>query len=136
MKKEENFFEKRLLEVSKQLKDDERLLIIVDGLDEAKAGDPLMSLLPRTVPEKVLVIYGSRPQAAIKFSFYEELDREHRTQFDLGGLSLADIRAVMMESVNKYELQQIYVASVLAKVKAIHYILNCFAKDWSRTYTS
>ena len=108
-------FEKRLLEVSKQLKDDERLLIIIDGLDEAKAGDPLMSLLPRTVPEKVLVIYGSRPQAAIKFSFYEELDREHRAQFDLGGLSLADIRAVMMESVNKYELRQKYVASVLVK---------------------
>jgi len=103
----------RLEQVSKQLKDEERLLMIVDGLDEIKSSDPLLSLLPKLLPEKIQIIYGARPQQELRFTFYEQLDRERKTNFDLGGLSLPDIRAVLMEHVSKYDMQQEYVEAVL-----------------------
>ena len=110
-----SLFQTRLSLISKQLKEEERLLLIIDGLDEAKAGDPMLTYLPKQQVDKILILYGSRPQQAIKFSFYDSLDREYRTEFDLGALSLADIRAVLMEHVNKYELSQKYIESVLHK---------------------
>ena len=109
----QQLFLARLQQVSKHLKEEERLLMIVDGLDEIKSGDPLLSLLPRLLSEKIQVIYGARPQQELRFSFYEQLDRERKTFFDLGGLSLPDIRAVLMEHVSKYEMQQAYVEEVL-----------------------
>jgi hypothetical protein len=109
----QNLFHSRLEQISKQLKDEERLLMIVDGLDEIKSGDPLLRLLPKLLSEKIQVIYGARPQQELRFTFYEQLDRERKTNFDLGGLSLPDIRAVLMEYVSKYEMQQVYVEEVL-----------------------
>jgi len=108
-----SLFQARLNQVSKQLKEDERLLIIVDGLDEIKSGDPLLSMLPKLLPEKIQIIYGARPQQELRFTFYEQIDRERKTCFDLGGLSLSDIRAVLMEHVSKYEMEQTYVDEVL-----------------------
>jgi hypothetical protein len=108
-----SLFLTRLEQVSKQLKDEERLLIIMDGLDEIKSGDPLLSLLPKQIPQGIQVIYGARPQQELRFTFYEQLDRERKTNFDLGGLSLSDIRSVLMEHVSKYEIQQSYVDEVL-----------------------
>lgn len=106
-------FNNRLQLISKNLKDEEKLLLIIDGLDEIKTGDSLLSLLPRQAPSKVLVIFGARPQQTLRFTFYEQLHREQRNQFNLRGLSLNDIRAVLMDHVNKYELQQKYVEDVL-----------------------
>lgn len=73
----------------------------------------MLSLLPKLLPERIQVIYGSRPQQELRFTFYEQLDRERKINFDLGGLSLPDIRAVLMEHVSKYEMQQTYVEAVL-----------------------
>jgi hypothetical protein len=106
-------FNSRIEQVAKQLNEDERLLILVDGLDEIKSGDPLLSLLPKSLPDKIQVIYSARPQQEMRFTFYEQLDRERKTYFDLGGLSLNDIRAVLMEHVSKYEMQSEYVQEVL-----------------------
>lgn len=106
-------FQARIEQVTKQLSEKERLLILVDGLDEIKSGDPLLSLLPKILPDKIQVIYGARPQQELRFTFYEQLDRERKTYFDLGGLSLSDIRAVLMEHVSKYEMQSEYVQEVL-----------------------
>ncbi len=108
-----SLFQARLYQVSMQLKEDERLLIIVDGLDEIKSGDPLLSMLPKLLPEKIQIIYGARPQQELRFTFYEQIDRERKACFDLGGLSLSDIRAVLMEHVSKYEMEQTYVDEVL-----------------------
>jgi hypothetical protein len=109
----QSFFLARLEQLSKQIKEDHRLLMIVDGLDEIKSGDPLLSLLPKFLPEKIQMIYGARPRQELRLTFYEQLDRERKGSFDLGGLSLTDIRAVLMEHVSKYEMQQDYVAEVL-----------------------
>lgn len=105
-------FEARLKEVSKKIKSDEVLLFIFDGLDEIKSDDPLLSMLPRLVPPQIKVIYGARPQQSLKFSFYDQLFREGRNQFDLTGLSEEDIFAVLMEHVNKYAIEAKYVKEV------------------------
>jgi hypothetical protein len=109
----QRFFQSRLELVSKQLKTDEQLVFIMDGLDEIKTGDPLLSLLPRLLPSNMKIIYGARPQQELRFTFYEQLHREQRMHFDLGGLSKEDIRAVLMEHVNKYEISQQYIEDVL-----------------------
>lgn len=109
----QTLFNTRIEQVAKQLNESERLLIVVDGLDEIKTGDPLLNLLPKILPEKIQVIYGARPQKELRFTFYEQLDRERKTNFDLGGLSLSDIRAVLMEHVSKYEMQDDYIQEVL-----------------------
>jgi len=107
------FFQIRLHQIAKLLKHDERLLLIIDGLDEIKNGDPLLNLLPKLIPEKIQVIYGARPQQELRFTFYEQLDRERRKYFNLGGISLEDIRAILMEHVSKYEMEHSYVEEVL-----------------------
>ena len=111
-KDKQTLLKMRLEQVSKQLKKDERLLLIADGLDEIKSGDPLLSLLPRLLPDKIKIIYGARPQQELRFSFYEQLDRERKTYFELGGLSLADIRSILMEHVSKYDMKQLYIDEV------------------------
>lgn len=109
----QTLFNARIEQIAKQLNESERLLIVVDGLDEIKVGDPLLSLLPKILPDKIKFIYGARPQQELRFMFYEQLDRERKTNFDLGGLSLADIRAVLMEHVSKYEIHNEYLHEVL-----------------------
>lgn len=106
-------FEARLDKVSKILSEEEQLLLIVDGLDEIDYREALLSLLPKWLPKKIKIVFGARPQSELKFDFYEQLDRERKMQFDLGGLSKADIRAVLMEHVSKYELEQSYVDRVV-----------------------
>jgi hypothetical protein len=107
-------FTSRLQLIAKQIKDEEQLIFIIDGLDEIKKGDPLLSLLPRIIPAKIKFIYGARPQQELRFTFYEQLHREQRKQFDLGGLSKEDIRAVLMEHVSKYEITQQYIEDVIS----------------------
>ncbi len=107
------FFEQRLQQISTRLKDDACLVLIIDGLDEIKHSDPLLSLLPKLVPEKIKVIFGARPQQELRFTFYDQLDRERRAQFELEGLKLEDIRAILMEHVNKYEIDKKYIENIL-----------------------
>jgi hypothetical protein len=109
----QGLFLARIEQISKQLKEDECLLLIADGLDEIKNGDPLLSLLPKMLPEKIKIIYGARPQQELRYTFYDHLDRERRASLDVGGLSLADIRSVLMEHVSKYEIRESYVDEVL-----------------------
>jgi len=107
-----DLFDQRLQTISKLLKDDQQLLLIIDGLDEIEHQDPLLSLLPKILPDKVKMIFGARPQPELRIDFYEQLDRERKTAFDLDGLSKEDTRAVLMEHVSKYELEQSYVEKV------------------------
>ena len=125
-------FTKRLDHVSAKMKEDEKLLLIIDGLDEAKEGDPLLGLLPKELPNNVFIIYGSRPQPAIKYSFYESLNRDYKQQLDLIGLTIADIRSIMMKYVNKYLLSQDYIQAVLNKSDGNPLYLNFLCRGLER----
>jgi hypothetical protein len=109
-----HFFE-RLEIISKKLGEDKRLVLVLDGLDEARKDDPIMSSLPRDVPPGVVVLYGSRPQKLLRYGFYDELDRERRSCVDLAGLSLADTRALLYAHVDKYALEAAYAEAVLKR---------------------
>ena len=109
------YFKERLQSISSRLDEDQRLVLVIDGLDEARKDDPIMSSLPRDVPANVVVLYGSRPQQMLRYSFYDELDRERRSCVDLGGLSLEDTRSLLYAHVNKYLLQAEYAEAVLAR---------------------
>jgi hypothetical protein len=94
---------------------EDRLLLIIDGLDEAPADDPLLSMLPRTGLPHLRVLYGARPTDALQHDFYDTLDREHRTQLDLGGLRRADTRALLYAHVDKYGIEDRWLEVVLKR---------------------
>jgi hypothetical protein len=131
-----HLFHARVQLIRKHLNENELLIFIIDGLDEVKHGDPLIGLLPRFLPKNMKVIYGARPKQELRFTFYNELEREQRLQFDLGGLSKEDIRAVLMEHVSKYELDQVYIEKVLliSEGNPLYLKLLCQGLD-QKTYT-
>ena len=108
-------FEERLDRISSQLEGSKkRLVLVIDGLDEARSDDPLMSVLPRTTRPNIMVVYGSRP---LHSGFYEEIEAapNERTECDLEGLGLEDTRALLYAHVNKYELDPDYAKLVLER---------------------
>ncbi|MEI8371826.1 MAG: ATP-binding protein [Planctomycetota bacterium] len=104
-------FDRRLTEVSQQLAG-RKMLLVIDGLDEAcGSGGELLRFLPRAVPPGILVIYASRPLPEVR-CLCDELDREHRAEMTLEGLSPADTRAILYGYVSKYSLEDAYVSAV------------------------
>ncbi len=101
-------FDERLDRISSQLEGSKsRLVLVIDGLDEARPDDPLMSVLPRTTRPNILVVYGSRPLSS---GFYQELEADpgERSECDLEGLGLEDTRALLYAHVSKYDLNKDY----------------------------
>lgn len=99
------------------LEDDERLLLLIDGLDEGDEDPAVYSSLPKAdLPDKVLVLYASRPQPMVEDRIYSCLKpEESRSSQTLTGLTLEDTRALLSEFVSKYDIQPAYVAAVLHK---------------------
>lgn len=83
-----------------------KLLFLIDGLDEGTDTD-LLSYLPRENFDNILFIYGSRPggQQSVK-DFFHTLPLEHHIRHELGGLKKEDIRSLIYEVGNKYELER------------------------------
>jgi hypothetical protein len=115
-------FDARLSELSRRLAeraeagDEQRLVLVIDGLDEAPGSDdPLLSLLPRASLPCVRVVYGARPTQALKHAFYDELDREHRAETDLRGLGRQDTRALLYAHVDKYRLEEGWLDGVMTR---------------------
>ena len=93
-----------------------RLLIVVDGLDEAEGSDdPLLGLLPRTSMPHVRVLYGARPTLRLKHVFYDELDREHRAELELKGLGREDTRALLYAHVDKYRIDNAWLDTLMTR---------------------
>ncbi len=109
LKEKERVFKVQLKAVSKKLSDDERIVLIIDGLDEASEVPQLLDALPREYIDRVLVIYASRENSDVKNTVYDKLEREKHEQTDLGGLTVADTRALLYAYINKYELEKNYV---------------------------
>lgn len=103
-------FERRLDKVSLLLAG-RKLLLVIDGLDEACGGGDLLRYVPRAVPSGVLVIYSSRPLPEVR-RVVDELDREHREEMILGGLTEEDTRAMLYDHVSKYEIKGPYIEAV------------------------
>jgi hypothetical protein len=110
-------FEDALRKAGEKLQEkEEKLVLIIDGLDEADPETPLIASLPRFLPAQVLVLYGSRPTFELKNDFYDSLDRENKQFYMLTGFkNQQEIRAILMEYVSKYDLQTEYIEAILEK---------------------
>ena len=91
--------DERLAAISRQLTEHDRIVILIDGLDEAADSPGFLDCLPKTVPERVLIIYSSRQHPRVRDRAYRALDREHCQEFSLGGLGA--ISANLRKSVPK-----------------------------------
>jgi tetratricopeptide (TPR) repeat protein len=82
----------------------QRLLILIDGLDEG-VENRLVDYLPRENFNNILFIYGSRPGGHRSIDeLWTQLPVEHHVRLELEGLGLDDIRALIYEVANKYEV--------------------------------
>ncbi len=108
-------FKERLRRFANRLKDDERLVVFVDGLDEGTDAAGLFESLPREVPEKVALIYSSREIPLVRSRIWEEMDRERRSEIIVQPMGQSEIRALLSDFVNKYALEQEYLSRVVSK---------------------
>lgn len=106
-------FQRRLRTLQdREFQGEARLILVIDGLDEASTEHEFFDWLPKEVPANVFILYSSRPVPRVRERVYECLDREARREVDLQGLSPGDIRAILSDSVSKYELQAEYIETV------------------------
>jgi hypothetical protein len=83
-----------------------KLLFLIDGLDEGTENN-IVTYMPRENFENILIIYGSRPGGHKTIDeFWGSLPVEHHTKIELAGLSKEDIRALIYEVANKYEVER------------------------------
>jgi hypothetical protein len=83
-----------------------KLLFLIDGLDEGTENN-VVTYMPRENFEGVLIIYGSRPGGHKTIEdLWTQLPTEHHTKLELAGLGREDIRALIYEVANKYEVER------------------------------
>ena len=81
-----------------------KLLFLIDGLDEG-AENGIVTYLPRENFDNILFIFGSRPGGHKSIDgLWGTLPVEHHTRLELAGLGKEDIRALIYEVANKYEV--------------------------------
>ena len=84
----------------------QKILFLIDGLDEGVEND-VVTYLPRVNFENILIIYGSRPGGHKTIDdLWATLPVEHHTKLELYGLGKEDIRALIYEVANKYEIDR------------------------------
>ncbi len=84
----------------------QKILFLIDGLDEGVEND-LLTYLPRETFENILIIYGSRPGGHKTIDdLWATLPTEYHTKLELYGLGKEDIRALIYEVANKYEIDR------------------------------
>lgn len=82
------------------------ILFLIDGLDEGVENN-LVNYLPRENFQNILFIYGSRPGGHKSIDeLWGSLPIENHIKLELGGLGKEDIRAMIYEVANKYELER------------------------------
>jgi hypothetical protein len=83
-----------------------KLLFLIDGLDEGVENN-VVNYMPRENFENILIIFGSRPGGHKSIDdLWTTLPGAHHTSLELKGLSKEDIRALIYEVANKYEIER------------------------------
>ena len=79
---------------------------MIDGVDEGVENN-LVTYLPRENFENILFIYGSRPGGHKSIDdLWGQLPVLNHTKLELSGLGIEDIRALIYEVANKYDLDR------------------------------
>ena len=86
--------------------DNGKLLFLIDGIDEG-VENGMANYLPRENFNNILIIYGSRSGGDPSLDkFWGELPINHHKKLELAGLGKEDIRALIYEVANKYEVER------------------------------
>jgi hypothetical protein len=84
----------------------QKIIFLIDGLDEGVENN-ILTYLPRENFDNILIIYGSRPGGHNSIdALWATLPAEHHTTLELGGLGKEDIRALIYEVANKYDVER------------------------------
>ena len=84
----------------------QQLLFLIDGLDEGVENN-VVTYLPRENFDNILIIYGSRPGGHKTIDdLWATLPVENHSKLELSGLGKEDIRALIYEVANKYEVER------------------------------
>jgi hypothetical protein len=85
---------------------DQQLLFLIDGLDEGVENN-LVTYLPRENFKNISFIYGSRPGGHKSIDdLWAQLPVLNHTKLELAGLGIEDIRGLIYEVANKYEIDR------------------------------
>jgi hypothetical protein len=84
----------------------QQLLFLIDGLDEGVENN-LVTYLPRENFNNILFIYGSRSGGHKSIDdLWAQLPVLNHTKLELAGLGIEDIRGLIYEVANKYEIDR------------------------------
>jgi hypothetical protein len=84
---------------------DKKLLIFIDGLDEGTENN-LVSYLPRQLFDNIIFIFSSRPGSDTQIEeLWASLPRENFVEIELGGLTENNIREILDEVAQGYNLK-------------------------------
>lgn len=108
-------FQKLLYESSLKLQSsNEKLVLIIDGLDEA--GEELLRYIPRQTFIQIYFIYSTRKNEEIELLTHSL--QEPREDMELGGLTEDDIRMLVWSAVSKYKVDnEKYIHEIYEKSK-------------------
>ena len=121
-------FRERLQAVPQKLGSAQRLVLFIDGLDEGAESDGFFESLPHELPDGVVLLYASRDIPAVRYRVWDLLDRERKTELNLGGLKSSDVRALLSEVVSKYEIRTEYIEAVTKRSEGNPLYLKLLAK--------
>ncbi len=121
----------RIAEAARRLGEHERLIVVIDGLDEAAEHGEFLRGLPKEGPDRVHLVYASREQPVVRSEVYDHLDMRLRRERTLPGLGPDDTRALLYEHVDKYAMQGTWVDTIVERSggNALFLRLLCDALD-------
>ena len=120
------------MDISRGLGENDRVILLIDGLDEGSDAANLLESLPKSAPDKILIVYASREHPRVRQRVYLSVDRERRQELALGGLSEGDARAILSDYVSKYELRADYLKEVAQRSAGNPLYLKLLAQGLSR----
>ena len=122
------FLGERLRRASGLLQTQERLVLLIDGLDEAEDSPFLLESLPKEVPAGILIVYASRDHPRVRDRVYRNLDRERKDEHRLSGLGEGEARAILAEYVSKYRIERDYLREVAQRSEGNPLYLKLLAR--------
>lgn len=113
-----------------------KLLWVIDGLDEAlstadaeTSEKSILDFVPTDrLPSGVLLLMAGRPWRQVN-DFFLKLDRESSRCMELTGLSDSEVREMLYDVTNKYELTDQYAAAVVQHSQGNPLYLTLLSKD-------
>jgi hypothetical protein len=92
-----------------------KIILIIDGLDEASNSKELFRFLPDILPTSCIkIILCSRNNIEVE-RYYEQINYGQRNKKILGKLSRENIRTILYQYVNKYEIEEEHISLIVKK---------------------